>query len=640
MSEVYVFDTDAEDLTTFGLVGALEPISCTFTEVANGLSELSLVHPLDEWEKYKALETGRLLVCDVPVRMTPEIEGGSIVTSVEKAVVKNGATKAQRTLYTKRSGGKKKKVVPRGTSVTLVQRNDDWNRWKIKAGKYGTNWIAADALEVGETIEIGDNSQSIESVEPAWTVAPQIFRIDEVNKQIDRVEVTASHYSYDLLGNLTFYKNNGTVSIGDVLDGVLGQTAVSHDFSAYTNLSDTRTGFDYTGKSPIAAFLDPDAGVTARFGCGLVRDNNELYFLKDPGLNRGVVIEYRKNLTGVDATFSEDEVVTQIIPVGRTKSGAPLYLDVATYGGKADTAVVSIGGTNYVVVRSTAHLNDYAIPHLQYMEVEDAQVGTGVSTADARRKMYEAAQAAFADGCDEGSVAMRVSFVNLGDTAEYAAYKGLEDLFLWDYATIRHGPQSIAVTARVVSITWNVLAGRMESMELGDVLPTLGGERLSAWQIPPVDGGKIFYGTITQLQIADGIIYQEKLADGAVTATKLDTEVADDIAAGAAAGETAQAAQETAEQAQEAATEAQQAAYQAQEGIDAVIEQAAEGIYISDRSQTATTRALVAPDGFRVLDPDGTVSASLGPRVQTLGTLIIRQTSDGGHAFYNTLQEG
>lgn len=40
---------------------------------------------------------------------------------------------------------------------------------------------------------IASNAQSIESVQPAWAVKPQLFRVYSVEKQLDRVEVSARH---------------------------------------------------------------------------------------------------------------------------------------------------------------------------------------------------------------------------------------------------------------------------------------------------------------------------------------------------------------------------------------------------------------------------------------------------------------
>lgn len=527
MADIYVYDKACEDFTNFGLVGALTPTECTFEEEANGLSEITLEHPLDDFGRFTALQRDNLLISEVPVRTTPEIQDGAIVTSVEQWTVKSASTitKAQRTIYKKQTGNRKLKVVPGGTEVTVVQKPAE-GRYKVKC-RYGTGWMDPDALNYVEAETIADNSQSIESVQPAWTVKPQIFRIYNVEKNIDSVTVSARHISYDLLYNLTTYKNEAAVSCKDALAGIMDGCVAAHEFDAYTNLADTRTGVDWTRVNPINALLDPETGLTARYGAALVRDNWELYVLHDPGLNRGVTVEYAKNMIGLTCTENAENVVTRIIPIGETKKGEDLLLD----------------GTAWV---DSTHINDYPIPHIQELKCENCKVGTdGVTTAIARARMREQAQAVFDNGGDLPEIDMSVEFITLGDTAEYAQYKDLDRLFLWDYVIIRHKKLGLDVTARVAAVKWDCILGRMVSMEIGKVGKTLANTGITTWQIPSgFSGGKIAGGTVGGRALQSDIIsarhiqsesvYTEALQAQSVTAEKIaaGSITADKIAAG------------------------------------------------------------------------------------------------------------
>ena len=528
MADIYVYDKACEDFTNFGLVGALTPTECTFEEEANGLSEITLEHPLDDFGRFAALQRDNLLIAEVPVRTTPEIQNGAIVTSVEKWTVKPEATitKAQRTIYRKQTGSSKLKVVPGGTEVTVVQKPAE-GRYKVKS-RYGDGWMEPDGLNYVQTETIENKSQSIESVQPAWTVKPQIFRIYSVEKNIDSVTVSARHISYDLLYNLTTYKNESTVSCKDALAGIMNGCVAAHEFEAYTNLEDTRAGLDWTRVNPINALLDPETGLTARYSAALVRDNWALYVLHDPGLNRGVTVEYAKNMIGLTCTENAENVVTRIIPIGETKKGEDLLLE----------------GTAWV---DSPHINDYPVPHIQELKCENCKVGTdGVTTAIARARMREQAQAVFDNGGDLPEIDMSVEFVTLGDTAEYAQYKDLDRLFLWDYVIIRHKKLDLDVTARVAAIKWDCILGRMVSMEIGKVGKTLANTGITTWQIPTgFSGSKIAGGTIGGRALQSDIIsarhvqsesiYTEALQAESVTAEKLAAQAitADKIAAGA-----------------------------------------------------------------------------------------------------------
>ena len=100
---IYVYAKDATDFSTIGLVGALMPERCTYTESANGESRVEMLHPLDDSGKYKALEVGAILRLPVPVRNAPAIvEGNQTVTQVTHWRIKqdgNGQTAADRVLY-------------------------------------------------------------------------------------------------------------------------------------------------------------------------------------------------------------------------------------------------------------------------------------------------------------------------------------------------------------------------------------------------------------------------------------------------------------------------------------------------------------------------------------------------------------
>ena len=528
MADIYVYDKACEDFTNFGLVGALTPTECTFEEEANGLSEITLEHPLDDFGRFAALQRDNLLIAEVPVRTTPEIQNGAIVTSVEKWTVKPEATitKAQRTIYRKQTGSSKLKVVPGGTEVTVVQKPAE-GRYKVKS-RYGDGWMEPDGLNYVQAETIENKSQSIESVQPAWTVKPQIFRIYSVEKNIDSVTVSARHISYDLLYNLTTYKNEAAVSCKDALAGIMNGCVAAHEFEAYTNLEDTRAGLDWTRVNPINALLDPETGLTARYSAALVRDNWALYVLHDPGLNRGVTVEYAKNMIGLTCTENAENVVTRIIPIGETKKGEDLLLE----------------GTAWV---DSPHINDYPVPHIQELKCENCKVGTdGVTTAIARARMREQAQAVFDNGGDLPEIDMSVEFVTLGDTAEYAQYKDLDRLFLWDYVIIRHKKLDLDVTARVAAIKWDCILGRMVSMEIGKVGKTLANTGITTWQIPTgFSGSKIAGGTIGGRALQSDIIsarhvqsesiYTEALQAESVTAEKLAAQAitADKIAAGA-----------------------------------------------------------------------------------------------------------
>lgn len=556
MSDIYVFSSneDNNDYSTMGLVGALEPTECKFEETANGDSLITMKHPVDSFGKYTALVRDNILVIPVPVRTTPEIQNGSCVTTVWTYKVKplNQLTsKNQRTLYKSSSGSGKRKVMNAGDVVTVVYQPKDTaniSRWKVKS-KYGTGWIDPNGFELVTEHKIADNANAIQEVQSPWMITDQLFRIYEVERGLEEVTVSARHITYDLLYDAThyYYGSDQAVSLQTTLDNILGKSyGFQTRFHAYTNVSNTQTGLSFRGKNEIECFLDPEDGVCAKFDVDMIRDNYDLYFLHDPGMNRGVRIQYGKNLTGISYKDNTEELVTRIIPTGETKNGEEFFL---------------AGPVAQQCVDST-HINDYPVIHVYYMKCENCKIGDKdenggkITEAVARARMRAQAQKMYDSGCDLPKIEMSVEFINLGDTDEYKQFKNLENCYLYDYVIIQHPKMNIDVTAQIVKMEWDCLLDRMNSVEIGTVGKTLANTGITSWQIPSgFSGSKIAQETIGSGALKSDIVAAKhiqsntisadhiqanavtagKIAAGSITTEKLDAEsvTADKIAAGA-----------------------------------------------------------------------------------------------------------
>lgn len=540
--EIYVFgpDDDGNDYSTMGLAGALEPTECTFSETKNGDSNLTLTHPLDEWGKYKYLVKGNILKVPVPVCLCPEIQNGSTVTTIWEYEVKplNQLTsKGQRTIYKKKKGSGKIKVLETGERVVVTLKpedTEDTTRWKVTS-EYGEGWINPDGFDLVKSYELDNNSGSIQEVISPWVVTYQYFRISKVTKQLDGISIEAKHISYDLLYNMTKYSSEESTPLPNVLNDLLVDCYADHEFIAVTNVQNKQAGLTgWKRKNPIDAFLDPEEGVCKLFNVNLVRNNHTLYFLHDPGINRGIRVEYGKNMTGISFVLNDDEVVTRIIPIGQTKDDEDLFLSDEE------------DGIQWV---DSDKINDYPVIHTYELSCENCKVGETdtdggkVTKEIARARMKAQAEKLYSDDkVDQPTVEMTVEFVNLGDTAEYEQFKGLEDCFLYDYISVSCPDLSIDVTAQITQINWDCILQRMNSVAIGSVGQNLANAGITTWQIPSgVNGSKIADGTITSINLADSIINarhvqaesigtkaliaesvtSEKIAAGAITADKI-----------------------------------------------------------------------------------------------------------------------
>ena len=542
MGEVYVYDKWTEDFSTTGLCGVLTPFSCRHEEIAGGMSAVTLEHPFDDLGRWKHIQRGNVLKCLCRVRTTPEILNGQVVTAVEVWTVLDTATKAQRGVYTKAEKGRRKATLKPGVQVTVVQKGT--SRYKIKSGKV-TGWIAQEALSFTLAETLDGATDAIEESAPPWIVRYQLFRIQsvDIDTQAGTVTAYAPHISYDLMGNITRVDYPYPLTAQMALDGcpedcaqdhqhlqggILGNCDFAHEFEAYTDIGDSRTSAQWVNVNPIEALLDPENGFCARWGAELVRDDFELYFLRRAGRNRGTRIEYAKNLLGVNMTVSDEQAATVVLPIGEKKDGSELYLTdqepgqiAQGPGGLAqigqiieledDQGAVSarVAG-NYVI---SPHADDYPAARGYVLRCDDCAVEKGkkgVTVEIARGRMLRQAKALFdQEQIDLPGVTLTVNFLQLGDTQEYAQYKDLEPVYLYDQVPVVDRVHGIEVIADVHRVAWDCLLERMEEVELGNVRE--GGQAIYSWQLAGIDGGKLQPDTVPGAALEEGAVPENKL---------------------------------------------------------------------------------------------------------------------------------
>lgn len=534
MGEVYIYDKNAEDFSTTGLCGALPATLCEHEEIAGGASAVNFEMPLDSMGRWKHIQRGNILKCLCRVRTTPEIQAGQVITAVEKWIVKETATKKERGVFSKAEKGRRKATLKPGVEVIVTQKGDE--RYKIKSGKV-TGWIAIDAIEFELEEVLPDGTDSIENVAPPWVVKYQRFRIQDVTVDSDSGIVTAyaTHISCDLTYNMTRFKYDFPLTAEQCLNGcpddcaqdhehaeggIMGSCDLDHEVEAFTDIGDTRTSAEYVNINPIEALLDPEEGFCSRWGAELVRDDDELYFLRRAGRNRGTRIEYAKNLLGVNMTVSDKDVYTAVLPLGQKKDGEILYLaegdpeivpidqveELETESG--ETIEYIING-KYII---SPHAADYPFRRAYVLQCEDCTIERGkkgVTAEIARKRMIEQAQRLFSeDQIDLPSVDLSVNFVQLGDTAEFAQYKDLEPVYLYDEIVVAAKPYGVEVTANVHRVLWDCLAERMVEIELGNVQTDAD---IYKWQISSLDGRKIIPGTVPGNAIDDDGIPADRI---------------------------------------------------------------------------------------------------------------------------------
>lgn len=529
MADIFVYAHDCADFDNIGLAGSLTPLSVLHSEIKNGMSELEVVHPIDEAGKWAFLQEGYILQAEVPVRTLPEIGAdGVMVTETERWTVRGAATKGQRKVYSKSSGGKVITTLPIYSdkahtipyAITVVQKGS--TRYKFKTGRRW-GWIAISAIEhdISGDTTLADDPAAIETVAPAWTIKPQRFRIYKVDRKPDAVTVLAKHIFYDHAKNITSYKADNPTCLA-ALQGLVAGCVAENDLNPMTNLLATRVGVKWERVPFVEALLAPDTGLVNLWGAEIVRDNEDFCLLHEAGLNRGVTIEYGKNLLGVELSVDLSNVVTRYIPVGQDHKGKPLLLAAGTYYTDHGTIVIPSG--QYWV--DSAKVGDYANVQAEVLDLGDKAKASGTSSAairDAREKMIDACMAKFEDEhTDDPELTLSVEFFRLGDTAEFAQYKQLEDVYLYDRVRIRHPKINVDVLAEVTEYEYDVLRDRPSRITLGYVQQMNKAKRIPAWELPTnIPGTAIARETLDGGALSDGVMLRA-IGSKAVISPRLD----------------------------------------------------------------------------------------------------------------------
>ncbi|MBQ8130002.1 MAG: hypothetical protein IJ175_07115, partial [Clostridia bacterium] len=528
---INIYEATADDFDCEGL-GTLCPLDWTYKNKGAGGAVLTMTHPYDAEGRWQLIQAGRIIRADVPVRTVPEIEAGALAQTAEVWTVRAGATKAQRYLYSRAAKGKgsKIKLVPAGAQVTVTQYGDDRylcyysaqvkerKRWRWKTWRGCMDKEALDVkIETLDTSTVEKTEQAIPSVQ----VRPQLFRLQQPKKKDREIEAEALPIAYDAAGILCDPYIRSQLTGVQALQRILDSAYMDTEVELYTDIGDSRVGYEKRNVNIIDALLNGDDSFVGRFGGDVLLDNNRVTILRSAGVDRGFYATYGRNLVGIDSYEVSDDIVTAYVPVGETESGAPLYLS----------------GTKYI---ASPNFDQFPVPHMAELKVSDAKVNTkeGVTPAIARTRMQEAVAAEWEKGVHIPAITLKVHFEILGDSEEYAQFRQLDQCHMYDLVHVWHPLVCGYVDMAVCECEWNGMKERYTDMTLGAPGQELSGVKVYAGSISgSVSGRQIAWNTLGAGQLQDECISArhvqaqsistDALQAGSVTAEKLAANAVD-----------------------------------------------------------------------------------------------------------------
>lgn len=287
------------------------------------------------------------------------------------------------------------------------------------------------------------------------TSEPQLFRIYKSSKPLKGiVTYSAEHISYDL---------NGIPTLGFSVKNVTPQAAITRAIqdaglpSAFTAISDISTLNSSTILTPcsVRAILGGQAGsVLDVWGGEFEFDNFVVKLHKHRGSDRGVSIEYGKNLKDLKQEANIADCYTHLMPYARYSQDGEGGEKIEVYVYLSEKVLPLNNAEN--IGHSKAYIMDFT-----------DRFGEGEAVTEEALRAKATAYAAAAE-LGVPKVNITVSFIQLWQTEEYKNIAPLERVMMCDTVAVRFSKLGVTARAKVIKTTYNTLEEKYDSVELGD----------------------------------------------------------------------------------------------------------------------------------------------------------------------------
>nr|DAZ22191.1 MAG TPA: tail protein [Caudoviricetes sp.] len=283
----------------------------------------------------------------------------------------------------------------------------------------------------------------------------QPFRIYRVLENLDTTIVYAKHIFFDLVANFLMDCRHKFATCQQALEDILNSTLYKHNFTCSSNIIERSNAY-YIRKNPVEAILTEENSIVNMYNAEILRDKFKIIANDSIGKDNHVIIEYKKNLLGLEKDDDNSEVVTRVIPTGLSSKDVSIMIDEI-----------------YV---DSPLINDYINPIVKEYHFSDLKEDTekGITIDEVKRKLKIKAEELFSkDHIDLPKTNYRINFLDLSSTEEYKDFKALEKVKLGDIVTVIHKEMNIDIKRKVVKYRWDCINKEYIEIELGDLKQTL-----------------------------------------------------------------------------------------------------------------------------------------------------------------------
>lgn len=508
----------------------LTPISARVRMVAGGECSFTMEHPMDPWGHWKYLVREAIVKLPVPKETIPAASVGydtDVYKTTTKADLREGPSEPTVINYSSwplantqvgskcTYNNKNYKCVywdPSNPGAGYPPSQNDW--WQqiarytsgspvivtLNSGTelflvedYDTSWykmVTTYGLEgyIKKSQVAYDRHISPSDLQPR-VVTEQLFRIKDVSVDRKRgtVSISGNHVSNDLNGVLVREVNVTNVVPAMAIGKITEAFMMNYQGNIATNITDDSYG-TYTAsikrKNGMFCLTDPDTGIVPTFNARFTRDNWDLFIMENSAETPAYKLQYGRNVNGIIWRVRTGGLVTRVVPVAKAKNGDDLYLP-----------------ENYI---DSDHIGSYPVVYMETLNVK-GQVGkddgSGTDTNWTEETLLEemrtkASERFSVDKVDIPVTEVTVQLEKLGNTAEYAWMKGLEELVLYDLVEAIEPDIGLDITLTVSEIEYDCIKEKITGLKLSNNIYD---------KNKTVAGYNIINGCLTENKLAGGV---------------------------------------------------------------------------------------------------------------------------------------
>ncbi len=318
----------------------------------------------------------------------------------------------------------------------------------------------------------------------------QLFRICEIERTLDTIEVTAYPIFFDSADDCFIVdkrpeEKNGQEALDILMEeskysGESDITSVSTAYFVRRNLMDAING----SSSP--TFLQ-------RWGGEILYDNYKVIVNHRIGQDRGVEIRYGKNMEEIEQQIDYTNVVTRIVPVAY--NGYTLDTDHPW----VDSPLVDKYAKIYT---KEMKFDDVRLQEDAEGDAEDDVIVCS-TLQELREELKKKCEEQYLNGIDKPAISITCSMVDLSQTDEYKDFKNLEKVSLGDTVHCINYDLGIMIDARAIKLTYDCILERVSTVTIGDTEYNFFNEAYSA--VDRVDQAIRSDGTVIAEQVYGAI---------------------------------------------------------------------------------------------------------------------------------------